>query len=533
MLSGCGQKVHFSSLSSTDGTSGDGTKSRIRFKPISQDAFTDAIDNGTWSTSQVYSSEDKKTYYKAEYEIGYGEVMRPLSRAIPTLMRQACSAAGLPSKGDSYRRDELPCGEPINDSWKNLVNINMNQQWGNFNGYNYWIGGLHIPIQIGRTSNSGEFSENSLDNLQTIKKMSSAVMGDDIAIRFLPQGDKLDVDFCVNIPGTQVTAPYTYIPASVEQKLWFFSINLQADMEVHPGIVDYDYIRQCFKTQVGFNPTDGLPIATIMHIPPGHIANARLNYTSLKFVNFWTQIVDFVVSVFGTNIRNEIVKYAQGEVSSISQNDFNTGAWLTQITQGAIGEKYTREIGRDLNIDMANRNLPTSGAALRDALNAQCERLSALTSIEDLNRLGVQACREALNEVEISIEPFVFDPEMEKMGCYQYFANVHQANKNNPWWDKGCKFKVRLMAGLTPKAQGALELLQQLLTGLLDGTIDPFTLIGHLPEEVQQQLRMINFDLLDSIIAGLKAQGDTDISLEDLKAFFEQHPELLQQLFIQ
>ncbi|MGE0633430.1 MAG: hypothetical protein AB7O96_13545, partial [Pseudobdellovibrionaceae bacterium] len=392
----------------------------------------------------------------------------------------------------------------------------------------YWIGAVNIPVMISRKNTQGWYNEPSLDSKSLESKYSSEIPGDDVAVRFKPKGNLLDMEFCVNVPGTQITAQKSWVPANVEQDLWITKIKLDASMEVNPGIVEFDYIRQCFNLETGFRSDTGEPVFEVTQIGKAHVETARLSGTALYFTNWFTNVVDFVLQIFEVNVRQEIVRSAQNTVADLSKNDFDSGAWLVQVSQGTMGERFTREIGKNVESRIANRSLTTSAPEIRKVVYQQCIRLAALTSINDVKRLTNEFCTHALDHVEIALEPFAYDAEMDQLGCYQYFANVNKGH-SGAWWTDQCKFKVRLAVGISLELKDRIEQIAQILNSLFDGIPDPFAIdLANIPE-----VKHINFQYLDSVIAYLQGQGQKDVSLETIKSFVAQTPGAEAALFLQ
>ncbi len=500
-------------------------------KISSEDMIRNLINENFSPTFATYITGPKQ-YYTLDVEIPYTRVLKPLSDLVRKYAPQVCKIANFAYAGDGvYHNEELPCGHPNSDGiWKHIFDVNIQGLNGWSGDVYYDLYGFNVSLMIGRTNQQGLYTEDSLDNKGNQVFTSSKTLGEDVSFRFRPHGNYADFDVCMNIPGLTITTPPIYIPGNAYKKILGVSITLDANMELKPGIVSYQYIRQCFSVAAGFNENSGMPIYQLTQVTNPDVVGAALNYTQMHFQSWFTNLVSGLLNLIGTNINQEIANYLQTAVKSASEDDVRNGQFLLDAARSTLGEEWTGKVSDAMAGRVNNELLPGNGVNFKEALRSQCDRISSLLSEYDENRLDPDKCRAFLDMVDIYMVPFKYSEELDQKGCYSHYANIHKANtgsENDYWWKTECKFNVKIMVGVPVDDD------QQIRTAVVN-------LIATLRDEVHLGAAFtaasvstsglqLDSSTLDKILKQMKAEGYKNIAREQLTEFIRKNADLVRQ----
>lgn len=474
-----------------------------------------------------------KQYYTLDVEVPYARVLKPLSQLVRKYAPQVCKLANFSYAGDGvYHNEELPCGHPNYDGiWKHIMDVNVPGLNGWSGDVYYDLFGFNVSLMIGRTNQQGLYNEDSLDSNGSQNFTSSKTLGEDVSFRFRPHGNYADFDICMNIPGTTITTPPIYIPGNAYKKILGISITLDANMELKPGIISYQYIRQCFSASAGFNANTGMPIYQLTKVTNPDVVGAQLNYTQLNFQNWFTNAVSGLLNLIGTNINQEIANYLQQEVKSASEDDVRNGQFLLNAARSTLGDEWTGKVSQAMTGQVNSELLPGDGVNFKETLRSQCDRLSSLLSEYDTNRLDPEKCRAFLDMTDIFIVPFKYSQELDEKGCYSHYANIHKANTGSDddyWWKTQCKFNVKIMVGISREDDQNIKNMVVSLVSTLRNEINLGSAFA--AASVSTSGLQLDTGTLDKILAQMKAEGYKNIAREALVEYIRKNADLVRQM---
>ncbi len=505
------------------------THTEVNLKAMSDADVIHELMNTTWSTSHPAAATGAMKYYSTELNLSYHEVLKPLAQLVKKFAPQVCKIAGLPYQEGAYAENEYPCGTPIDGNWKSILNVNIPETYASESGFDIHMNGFNLPLYLGRSNMSGNYNEDTLDNLQDTQLYSSAILGKDISLRIRPYNSSVKLDVCLNVPGTTLTAPYIYISGHAKKNLWLFDLDLDASLHIHPGVVSFQYLRECFSTHVGFDSNTGDPFVNLLSIDVPKIVGTQMTWTDFKFANWFTNLFTNILTIFGVNVTAELSKSLQNEVVQVSQDDVQTSQWMVTVAQKTLGEKWANKINELLIGKMHEDVMPDSAVSLKTILSRQCDRLASMLSKNDPSRVQADACKAIINQVDLYVLPFKYDPEMENAGCYSHYANIAKADEStNYWWKETCRFKAGIMIGIPAQYDDAVQALAKRLFDTLQGLIDrnPDLLNAVLNTAIGQ----LHDEQLDGIIQNIRNGGKADVALEDVIDYIGNNPDLVKKL---
>lgn len=484
------------------------------------------------ATFATYNTGPKQ-YFEFEVDIPYARVYKPLSQLVRKFAPQVCKLANFAYAGDGvYHNEELPCGYPDNDNiWKSIFTVNIPGLNGWSGDVYYDIYNFQVPIKIGRANQTGPYTEDSLDTNGNANFQSSKTLGEDVSFRFRPHGNVADFDVCMNVPGTTITTSPMYLYGNAYKKILGISVTLSANAVVRPGIVSYQYIRQCFSARAGFDGNTGNPIYQLTKITNPDVIGAQLNYTQLDFQDWFTNLVQDVLKVFGTNINQQIKQYIQETAYSYTENDVQNGQFLLNVARSTLGDEWTGKVSDAMAGRVAEEIVPSSGINLKNALKTQCDRLSSLLSQYDTNRLDPEKCRAFLDMIDLHLVPFKYDADLDAKGCYSHYANIHKANTGSDtdyWWKTECKFKVKAIIGI-PKT--TIDEIKVAVTDLFRTLRDEIQLApAFTAASVSTSGLHLDGVTLDKILKRMKDEGYRNIAREDLTEYIRKNGDAVRAL---
>lgn len=546
LATGCTGNVFGSKGTSSSAGKNDGAVAGQAPNPKAQEGFTvsatsseDMLKNLlNENFSVVYATyvTGPKRYFTLDVDVPFARVLKPLSQLARQYAPQVCKLANLPYAGEVYHNAELPCGYPDNDNtWKSIFTVNIPGLNGWSGSIYYDIYGFQVPLKIGRSNQTGPYTEDSLDTLGSTTFQSSQTLGEDISVMFRPHGNVADLEVCMNIPGQTITTPPLYLYGNAYKSVLGVSVTLSANSVVRPGIASFQYIRQCFAATGGFDTNTGSPVYQITHISNPDIVGTQLQYTQLQFQDWITNLLSNILNFFGTNVSQQIANYLQTEVKTASEDDVKNGQFLIDAARGFIGDDWAQDIGAALNNRLHSDLVPSSGVNLKNALSAQCDRLSSLLSEHDVARLDPEKCRSFLDMVDLYLVPFKYDADQDAKGCYSHFANIHKSNTGSDsdyWWKTECRFKIKMMVGI-PKSDfdNGISQIQQAVIKLASTLRDDIK-ISSAFATAGVSTSGLNLDgpALDRILAQMKSEGYKNIAREDLTEYIRKNADLVRSL---
>ncbi len=449
-------------------------------------------------------------YYKGEFKVSFEKIYKPLYKGLKTVLPYACKAAGISRLNNDYKKDEIPCGDILNDQWKQLLTFQTDEIRENVSGFNVQLDPTNISVWLGRNNHSGSYQEKSLNSNQTETLTSSRELVDDLSIRYQPKGSSAVLDVCLNIPGTDVYAPLIDVKGSIEKKILGVNIRVGASGRVTPGMVSYNYLRFCVKNEIGFNSQTGMPFAELQEIQAPHIDNARITQSDIRFDSVWLQLVDGFMRWFGLNIKHKIYTNVRSTVQDLSDDDMKTSRWLIKVSQGLVGEKAADGLRNKLVSQLTSFQTPSTAIELAQILQTRCEIMISALRPDVRASLPPAICATLFARMQISLKPFNADPDSQAKGCYEGFARFKSLDEERSW-KKDCKFSSQIVVRLPGEFKNYGNLVSQVLSQLgLDSKIEEIL------EIAANRFGISKLDLIE-IIENIKGQRDiSNLPFSDL-----------------
>lgn len=444
-----------------------------------------------------------------EVKVPYRRVFKMSSQVVKALIPFTCQAIPgiMNSAVQSYKQGEIPCGGIIDNDWKQLLSITVDPMSGTSDGFNYFVTGTTIPVMISRAQNSGSYSESNLDSKSNETRTSSPQLGEDISLRYNPEGTKAQIELCMNVPGATVTSTRQSVNAKAWKNVLGVKVSYDSDFEINPGQARFDYARGCFAMDFGWMGKELAPQLNLKTTMAPQLSNAQYSGLNIKISDWFLRLADNVMDFFKFSIRSKVQEKMVGKVNSMLDSDVETGRWFTRIH----GEERLQEVGRKVTQQIANSvariGLPSSTEELRTQVKDNC-RLKKMSISEDWTDRLEQFCKYVVSEIQIEIEPFHRDQDSAAKGCYSHMARLHDSQ--NKWWANECHFAVRFKVSLPLPFKEFTNELKLMIASQIS--------VDRIPEAWQERLQELKIDeaTLAIVLEQLEAQGLTQVTAGDL-----------------
>ncbi len=502
-LAGCGTKME------SDTGSGDGA----------------ALSSVTTELGQlnVASAASKGDDYEVTFDlkIPFGRVYQPVSKAIkwitPLLKKQ------LATEGQNYYPTEVPVGTVINSEWKKILDIDVDSSETLQSGYTVTINQFVVPVWLARSSRQGNYVEQSLDVKKPVTKISSKSFGDDISFRWRPEGNSVNMEMCMNIPGSKITAPQVDVFARARKKTWYGHFSTSSNFEVKPGELQWDLGRGCFSANY-FKPNGVAPgVLTFRATQAPYLQAVVYKGLSIRIGNWFLRLLDNILSIFNASIKKAVIKKVTNTVNTMADKDVESGKWFSKVyteeVLNDLGEKVHARIRKTVNrvgglVDMNH---------VRAMIDDNC-RLMKLSKSPQWTEKHRQFCDEVVSTLKFSVSRDFSDESSRQAGCYNYFANIHEvkdAQGKKKWWAEQCRFKVRFSIKMSSNAKQYFHELQDILQNEIDEL--------RIPQRWEAMLKKYDLDehALNYLLQELEDRGISEVDLEQLEG---QLPALIEQI---
>lgn len=455
-----------------------------------------------------------------EVKIPYGRVFGMSSKIVKGVLPFACQLVpGITNSSySSYERGEIPCGGIVDNSWKQLLVVNVDPMSGKSDGFDYRTGGANFPVYLSRTQNSGDYTETDLDSKSSVSRRSSTKFGEDVSLRFNPSGQSAAIELCLNVPGATVRSTSQTVYAKASKKVIGIKLSYDSDFAVNPGQARFDYARGCFQIDLGYTGLISAPTVQLKTTKNPALSNASYAGLNIKIKDWFLRLIDNVMDFFKSSIRKKVQAQVVRSVNDMIDQDVETGRWFTKVHGEDLvreqGEKLTRQITKAVG----RIGLPSSVADLKAQLKDRC-RLKKLSVSPDWDQRLEEFCTRVIDGVEIEIEAFARDEDMAAKGCYSHMARLHDSD--GKWWAQQCQFVSRFRVKLPAIDVDYLTELKLLVANLIA--------MDRIPEDWRAVLDDLNLDeaTLAIVLEKLEERGYNQVNRGDLETIVA---ELLPQI---
>lgn len=404
-----------------------------------------------------------------EMKIPYGRVYREASKIVRLMQPQACQwISGIYSNDPSqYNTWEIPCGQILDGQWKKVIDVNVPPMYMEPGGFHVSVYGTNFPVKLSRSTLSGTFQQKDLDTKTDRAMVSSPNFGDDVFLLFRPSGDNARVELCLNVPGGQVTSDARSVWAHAEKWVAGVYFGYDSSFNISPGAANWDYGRTCVAADVSW-ATRGwfTPSVNFSVLQAPYLKNVNYQGLHIQIEDWFLRLVDNVLNTFNASFRLSIANYLQNLGNSVADQDVESGHWYTMTGTDKLLPQAADRINARLHDVISRLSLPASSDDLKNILRDQCRLKQLGLSAEWTARLQA-FCNTAIDQFDITIEPFAVDPDSQAAGCYDYYANIHDADTK--WWANQCHFTARFNIHLTPTATTYIDLVVKLLEDHIGG----------------------------------------------------------------
>lgn len=407
---------------------------------------------------------DYEGVFETTIQIPYGYILDALSVATRFVAPYACQWRGVEfekNPASVYSRNEIPCGKLLSNGYKQVAVIDVPETRNEKGSTMTSISAVQLPIWVSRFQYSGVYQERRLDSGQVESISSSPNFGDDISLRFEPNGSTGRIHLCAALPGVEVTTPPQQVRAKASYKALGVKVGESTKFNVTFGKAKFDYARGCLATDIQFDPGSFIPQLKLEVTEKPKVAGAVHWGLDIETTSWWQRMLDEVFSWFRASLLDRVVKLANREVNNYIENDLKTGEWFSKVEGEEALDRLSRQLNQSLVRSMRASGLPLSIEELRKHLYRQCDLIPMM---EDLPIDASVLCRRAVDSVNLGFIPFHRDANMQAAGCYSSFANIHQTRHSNgqyKTWAENCKFSLKLQAqikaGLTAQEKQMLS----------------------------------------------------------------------------
>lgn len=442
LLSACSQSFHtvesFPSQEPSSEVSSNDPASAI----VSSQSETAQTEDGELKTSQNLLV-DQSTEFDINMNVPFGRVYSALSSFVRDIAPKVCKLSpDLQADGENaYAKGEIPCGTPYSRDWKKITHISIDE-FNKSGSTETKVWAFDLPILLSRMQYQGYYNEARLDNRRQEKLLSSKELGEDISLRYVPNGQSSRTELCMNIPGVAIRAPEVNVKARVRKKVLGIRISKTADFGVNPGQAKYDYGRACFALDLGWTRA-GVASKLVATEKP-HLMNIKHEKFNIKIKDWFLRFVDNFMSFFKKSLRTKIMNKVRSTVNKILDQEIETGAWFTRIHGDELLEKTGKKFNKKAGEVISRIASPSNKADFKELLSDNCRLLKF--GSEKWNQRLEFFCGDVVDQLDFRIEPFSVDQKSKDLGCYSYFANIHTTEiKGEPqWWSSQCKFSMKI-----------------------------------------------------------------------------------------
>ncbi|MBX2995532.1 MAG: hypothetical protein KF681_11945 [Bdellovibrionaceae bacterium] len=454
----------------------------------------------SWQT-QISSSVE----LQFEMKVPYGRIHRLSSGLIRGLTPYTCQfIPGLMNSSPfAYNKGEIPCGAIIDQNWKQLAVIPVDPVMGNSDGFNYQVSGFNVPVWIARAQRAGTYAEANLDTKTVQSRTSSTVFGDDVSLRYAPSGSSARFELCMNLPGSTVTSNRQTISAKASKKVLGVKISYASDFDVDMGGVNYDYARGCFAADFGWQGSSLSPTLQLTTTQAPYLANAVHGGLKIYIRDWFLRLADNILGFFRSSLRVKAEKLGTSEANKVLDQDVETGRWFSKVhgeqTLATAAQKMTQQISKGLT----RVGIPSSTNDVRAMIADSC-RLKKLSGSQDWTNRVETLCRDLLEKIEVTVEPFSVDADSSGKGCYASFARVHESQ--GKWWASECQFSARFKIKIPLMYQDYQQELKLLLASRFS--------LDRIPDDWKNALEGYGVDELNlaEVLEELERQGYTQVT---------------------
>lgn len=402
--------------------------------------------------------------YETTIKIPYGIIYDAASAATRYAAPYACQWRGVEfeqNPGNAYARSEIPCGKIMSNGYKQVTLVDIPEQRSEGGSTMTSISPVQIPVWISRGQYSGTYKEVRLDSGTEENIQSSQIFGDDISIRFDPNGQSGKIHLCAAIPGVEVKSTPQTIKAKASYRLLGLKVSDSAKFDIDLGRATFNYVRGCFSTQVTFEQGGIVPQFKFEVTQKPVVDGVVYQGLKIRATAWWIRMLDDVLRFFRASLIDKVTKQANREVNQFIESELQTGEWFSRVHGEDVLNDLSKQLNQSLVRTFRSSGVPLSTEEMRLYLIKQCDLLPL---VEDLPLSTKEVCKRAVNSVVIGFIPFHRDEVLAQKGCYDGYANIHQtrnAQGKYKEWAKDCQFAIRLQAQvkvqITDEEKEALE----------------------------------------------------------------------------
>lgn len=475
---------------------------------------------GELSWSSISASEDIELSY--QMKIPFGRVYKLASIATRVMSPFVCQwTPGVENESPlAYRTGEVPCGKFVDGNWKQIVNVPVEPYYDIVEGFQVYVSGANIPVLLSRSSRQGSYQESSLTTKSTVTQTSSASFGDDVSIRYVPQGTSARLEVCMNIPGATVTSSTQEVWAKAWKNVLGVKVSYDSTLTVNPGLASFDYARGCFAADLGWKGQSLSPAINFTTTQAPYLSNVSYAGLHLKINDWFLRLADNIMGFFKSSLRKSLTERIVRLANKMADQEIETGRWYTRVHGEEVLQKAGEKITQRINTIFTRVGVPSSTTAVRSLIADQC-RLKKFAAPQEFTQRLETFCRDVINQIEIKIEPFAVDSASQQAGCYSHFARIHDSFSKDKWWNKQCQFGSSFSIRIPALWKDYQAELKQMLSSHIAGV--------NLPQDWQQALSQNNVDsyLLSLLLEEAEKQGYTQIVSSD---WASRLPALLEQI---
>lgn len=435
----------------------------------SLDAATDentlVTDEGSLQWGEPVQAEDSQTF-AFEMKIPFGRVYEAAAAATRALAPYACQVEGVEAQNPlSYADGEIPCGQIQSEQWKRILNVDVPAYSGQHGDFQVFVNGLNVPVYLSRAARQGTYSESTLDKKAVESKTSSARFGRDVSVRFSPKDSSARLDLCVNVPGTAITAPAQDISAKASGEVLGVKISYGSSFTVTPGQASFDYGRGCFAADFGWKGQNLAPEISFSATTAPYLSNVTYEGLDIRINDWFLRLADDILRSFRVNLRAVVVAKAVALVNKIADQDIETGAWFTKIHADRLLQTTGDRLSHRVSSALRRAGVPATTEDLKTLLKDQCRARKLSGSVQWTPRLE-EFCRDAIDQIEVTVVPFAVDAASQKAGCFDHYANINEtrdASGRKKWWATQCRFASRFAVKMPSRWADRVQELKGLL----------------------------------------------------------------------
>lgn len=469
----------------------------------------------SWVAPSGASSDATDLRYDFELKVPFGKVYSAASLVTRTLAPYACQPVeGISNSSPSdYKAGEIPCGQILTGEWKQLMAIPILPFQISAGGFLISVDPLIVPILVSRNTHQGNYSEDSLDEKGSVQRLSSANFGDDISVRYTPDGTRAKLEMCLNIPGVDITSPAQNVRVTASKYVVFGRVYDTSTFTVTPGQASFDYGRGCFAVDFGWTGDQLTPSIHFSATQAPRLSNVNYAGLQVKINNWLLALTDSILKFFNVNIRQNLISRLTRTVNDYADSDIETGRWFGKVHGEALLNRAGEDINKRISSVVRRLGIPATSDDLRAQLHDSC-RLLKLSGSSLWNERFNAFCTDVVDNVQIIVQPFAVDDASKASGCYDHFARIHEtkdASGQAKWWAKDCKFAAHFSVVIPAKFKNYDSELKQVLGQLLSPERIPTEWLALLKNQ------QIDAYLLSLALEELEKRGYTKLTLADLE----------------